>query len=134
MSSYRILKGLGLAIALGLASAPPVAAQELPPVATQQLYGAIAFSPRTGEYGWSRNNASRAEAEEIAQSNCLKRASDCQLATWFRDACGALAVGRAGWGAHWGNNREQAEAAAIDACRQHTRNCKVVQWQCTPGR
>ena len=126
MSSYRILKGLGLAIALGLAAAPPAAAQE--------LFGAIAFSPQTGAHGWSKNNTSRGEAEVDAQSNCLKHASDCQLATWFRDACGALAVGRAGWGAHWGNNREQAEAAAIDACRQHTRNCKVVQWQCTPGR
>ena len=126
MSSYRILKWLGLAIALGLATAPPVAAQE--------LFGAIAFSPRTGAHGWSTGNTSRGEAEIDAQANCLKHASDCQLATWFRDACGALAVGRAGWGAHWGNNREQAEAAAIDACRQHARNCKVVQWQCTPGR
>ena len=123
MSSYRILKGLGLAIALGLATAPQAAAQE--------LFGAIAFSPRTGAHGWSTGNTSRGEAEIDAQANCLKHASDCQLATWFRDACGALAVGRAGWGAHWGNNQQEAEAAAIDACKQHTRNCKVVEWQCT---
>lgn len=122
MKRYCGLCSLALAAALGIAAGP---------AAAEQLFGAIAFSPRTGAHGWSIGYATRGEAEENAQTNCLKHASDCQLATWFRDACGALAVGRNGWGADWGNTQQEAETAAINACRQHTRNCRVIQRQCT---
>jgi serine/threonine-protein kinase len=64
-------------------------------------YGAIAYSPSTHAIGWSYDYGSHAAAEDAALVNCRKQANDC-VTHWFRDACGALAVGPKGYGMAWG--------------------------------
>ena len=94
-------------------------------------YGAIAYSPSTGASGRSWDYRSRAAAENAALNNWEQHAGDCQV-LWFRNACGAVAVGNGGgWGSAWGNTRRQAQNNAIRRCRQFTSGCRINVWQCT---
>ena len=104
------------------------------PAAAADSYGAIAFSPATGATGWSHSLRTRREAERLAMRGCLGHAGDCRVAIWFVNACGALAVGRNGWGSGWGNDRRRAEREAIGTCSANTRSCQVVRWQCSGAR
>lgn len=95
-------------------------------------YGAIAYSPRTGAVGWSYDHPSRRRAERVAMGNCMNYAGDCRIATYFSNACGAVArASNGGWGADWGDDRESAESNALEACYNHGNNCRVVRWACT---
>ena len=94
-------------------------------------YGAIAYSPGTGAHGWSIDYGSREAAESVALQNCRKHAGDCTVPIWFRNACGALAVGPSGYGSGWGTDRSLAERYAMQSCRKHGRNCQIRRWACT---
>ena len=96
-------------------------------------YGAIAYSPRTGATGWShKNNRTRYDAEQRALNGCYKYADDCRIATWTRNACTALAVGRNGsWGTGWNVIKARAKSRAIRACRKRDSGCKIKRWICT---
>lgn len=95
-------------------------------------YGAIAYSPSTGAHGWSYDYNSRSAAESVALANCRKHAGDCVIPIWFRNACGALAVGAGnGYGSGWGTSRSIAEGYALKTCRQHTSGCAIRRWACT---
>jgi hypothetical protein len=63
-------------------------------------YGAIAYSPSTGKYGYSYNCYSEGEAERIALRNC--RAADAEVEVWVENGWAALAVGDDGsYGYGW---------------------------------
>lgn len=96
-------------------------------------FGAIAYSPATGALGWSYEHNTRRSAESTAYGNC--NAGDCRIAIWFKNGCGAVAVGNGGgWGADWGADRDPAQYLAVEACRKHTNGCRVVRWQCSGNR
>ena len=98
----------------------------------QDYYGAIAYSQDTDAHGWSYDYGSRAEAEARAMTECAKHGPGCEVATWFRNACGALAVGsNLGWGASWGEDQYAAQAEAMSICRRNDSGCDVVRWACT---
>ena len=99
--------------------------------AAAQNYGAIAYSPSTKHYGWSYDYPSRAAAESAASANCRKQASDCIVPLWFRNACGALAIGSGGYGTAWATDRSGAERQALVVCRRYTMDCAVTRWVCT---
>ena len=100
--------------------------------AAAQNFGAIAFSTGTGAIGWSFDYGSKSSAESAALANCRQHGADCIIATWFRNACGAIAVGDGnGWGAAWSNYRNGAESEALQICRRNTSNCTVRRWACT---
>ena len=101
------------------------------PAAARDNYGAIAYSPSTKADGWAYDYASRAAAEGAALSNCRQNAGDCTVPIWFRNACGALAVGSNGYGSGWGSNRRRAETYALSTCRKNTSGCSVKRWACT---
>lgn len=92
-------------------------------------YGAIAYSPSTGVYGYSYDYGSQGEAEQQAMGRC--NAMDCTIAIWFENACGAVASGPSGWGASWGPSRSAAEDNANLECGKHTNNCATAVWSCT---
>ena len=94
-------------------------------------YGAIAVSPTTSALGWSYDYGSRNAAERAALGKCEEHADDCQVAVWFRNACGAVAIGDGGWGGAWATNKDAAISRAIDACSNHAENCEWKRWQCT---
>ena len=99
--------------------------------AAAQNYGAIAYSPSTKAYGWSYDYPSRGAAESAALANCGKQANDCIVPLWFRNACGALAIGSNGYGTAWASQRSSAENQALAVCRRNTMDCAVKQWVCT---
>jgi Domain of unknown function (DUF4189) len=95
-------------------------------------YGAIAFSPDSGAYGYSTRRVSRANAQEWAMSYCDENAWDCRIAVNFHDACGAVARGRnGGWGTNWGYSRAEAQNNAMAACHKRDSGCRVVVWACS---
>ena len=103
-----------------------------PTTARADSYGAIAYSPTTRADGWSHSFSTRADAERRALRECSGRARDCRVAIWFKNACGALAVGQnGGWGSGWGNDRRRAELEAIGVCNQHSAGCRVARWVCS---
>src|SRR5262245_65613021 len=75
----------------------------------EEYYGAIAYSPTNRAHGWSYDYPSRKDAERRALAQCRRHAEDCVVPVWFRNACGALAVGSDGYGSGWGPSRKSAE-------------------------
>ena len=53
------------------------------------------------------------------------------MPVWFRNACGALAVGADGYGSGWGSSRKSAEGQALQSCRRYSGGCAVIRWVCT---
>lgn len=99
--------------------------------AAQDYYGAIAYSTSTGAHGYSYDYGSQYDAEQRALNECYQYGGGCQVATWFRNACGALAVGPNGWGADWHTSRSGAESKAIARCSQYSYGCSIIRWVCT---
>jgi Domain of unknown function (DUF4189) len=98
----------------------------------RDYYGAIAYSQSTRAHGYSLDYRSRAGAEQKAYIECSKHAADCSIAVWFRNACGALAVGDdGGYGSGWHGTREGAENNAIKSCSGVSSGCRVIRWACT---
>jgi len=96
----------------------------------QDMYGAIAYSSSTGRYGYSHDWGSRSEAEDYARSQCGR--SDCAIKVWFKNACGALAVGqRGGLGWGWSSSRGAAESVALNECQAKSSGCNIRTWACT---
>lgn len=103
----------------------------IPGAASAQNYGAIAYSPSTGAWGRSWDYRTRRTAERRAMRHCRRRARDCRV-LWFRNACGAVAVGRnGGWGSAWGRTKNAAFRNARAQCRRYDGGCRVRVWQCT---
>ncbi|HEU0221632.1 MAG TPA: DUF4189 domain-containing protein [Paracoccaceae bacterium] len=100
-------------------------------------FGAIYFSQDTGAYGYAWNYRSQEAAEDAAYEECRKqRARDCEMATWFSDACGALAIADGnGWGASWGNTIREAERKAMQTCKDFNNiGCRIEVSGCADGR
>jgi uncharacterized protein DUF4189 len=94
-------------------------------------YGAIAYSADGGDIGYSEQFANRAQAEQRAKQECGK--SDCEIAAWFYDSCGALATDDDGtWGGAQGANEQRARQSALARCaKEGGKNCKVIATQCS---
>ena len=93
-------------------------------------YGAIAYSPTNGKYGYTYDYGTRASAEEAALRNCND--ADCRLVLWFVNACGALAIGDGyAWGAGWASSQSEAENIAMSYCNREAQGCSIARWVCT---
>jgi hypothetical protein len=102
---------------------------------SKNLFGSIYFSQSTGTHGYSYDYSTQNEAEQRALKECRSAGGkDCVRAIWFRNACGALAVGDGnGWGSHWGENRTGAKNKAMKTCRGNASSCKIIRLVCTAG-
>ncbi len=101
-----------------------------------ESYGAIAYSEQTGAFGWSFEHGTQAAAEASALGYCQERqegTEDCRVLTWFRSACGALALDPSGpYGAAWGQSEEEASRNALAVCGQYGGGaCAVAQTVCS---
>lgn len=94
-------------------------------------YGAIAYSTADGNVGYSQNYGSQAQAETRAKKECGK--SDCEIAVWYYNSCGALATDDDGdWGADHGDDEQRAGKAAIAQCASvNGKTCKVIATYCS---
>lgn len=96
-------------------------------------FGAIAYSPSSGADGWSKDQPSRGAAQRAAVEGCKRHAEDCKPVVWFKNGCGALAVGGKAYGWGWGKTQALADTEAMNACSKHAKSCKVTRKVCTAG-
>ena len=110
--------------------------EPLSPLQAEDLHGSIAFSREQDGalawgIAWSFDSAGSAATEAIDQC----RASGgtlCALVGWFREACGALAIGDGnGYGTGWGSTTVAAEQDALAQCRSKNDNCRVEVARCS---
>ena|SRR5258706_16213744 len=74
---------VGLIVAFASFSIDAAAARQ----GKRQLWGAIAYSSKSGSYGYAVDRKTRREAEADAFRQC---GSNCELIRTFRDACAAV--------------------------------------------
>src|SRR2546423_14752035 len=107
-----------LAVVLGIG--PSLQAQ------SSELYAAVAYSPKTGRWGYGCNYTTKAEAIARAKSEC--GAKDART-NWCKNAWIALAISddsKGGWGSAWGETREAAQAAARKECLARNPDARVI--------
>jgi len=93
-------------------------------------YGAVAYNPNTGSYGWSHSHWSETDAANAAQEGC---GYNCTEVKTFYNTCGAVALGAnggAGWG--FGFPRQAAQNQALSYCNGVDYGCRVLVWACSP--
>jgi len=98
--------------------------------AAEDRFGAIAYSVQARSYGVSIDRGSKTEAEQVALKLC--GANDCELVLYFRNACGAMAVGPRGYGGGTGTSPTLAEKYALQSCAMYGGSgCAVTRRACT---
>lgn len=112
-----------VAVALFVLAGPASAAKQ----SKKPIYGAIAYEPthRTAGYSYDFKSAREAKVEALRQ--CGEPA--CEVLVSFRNACGAVARGRAKPFTATGATRAEAETKALRRCAERT--CEIVAWACT---
>jgi len=110
------------------------------PAAASPFYGAFAYSPSTGHYGYAFNYSIRdlAQSEALIACESNARRGDCQLLFWFGNGCGTLvrdgrsALQGATLGTGWGDTPNQANAQALQDCSARGgQACTVLETVCT---
>ena len=101
------------------------------PAMAEGLFGAIAFSPSTGQAGSAWNNDTGTLAETEAYLQC--GSEDCYTAVIFQQ-CAAIAVGD-GNGMGFAADLSSAVAAdtALANCAEYTSNCEIIASFCNEG-
>ncbi len=100
-------------------------------------YGAFAYSQIVRGMGTAYDWPDRESAENSALNSCRKlspQATDCTVALWFWNTCGALASTADGiYGTGYGARKYIAEGWAMQVCRQYGGgdNCVVQKSVCT---
>ncbi len=102
--------------------------------AKEKSYGAIAYSAKTGAYGFSDGRENKKKAEQAALKFCKQHGSGCKIQVWFYNSCGAVAA--AGKKVEWGQAATAREAAeqAMDKCTNgffKKKNCEVKASHCS---
>jgi len=88
-------------------------------------WGAIAYSTRTGAYGYAVDRATKRDAETEAFRIC---GTNCDLMRTFRNGCGAVATRARRVVSDTGASREITEAKTLRKCGDA---CKIAVWACT---
>jgi hypothetical protein len=88
-------------------------------------FGAIAYSPLTGSYGYSWGAIDPVAAERAALREC--QAEDAQVVARAENMWLALAQGRGReWGAAWEPTRALAKERALAACRRSSADARLL--------
>jgi len=109
-----------LVLALALAAGPALAQK-----AARGPWGSIAYSTKTGAYGYAVDRTTKRDAETEAFRIC---GTNCDLVRSFRNGCAAVAARPKRVASDTGASREIAEAKALRKCGD---NCKIAVWACT---
>ncbi|MCA9012552.1 MAG: DUF4189 domain-containing protein [Planctomycetaceae bacterium] len=87
-------------------------------------FAAIAYSPKTGKYGYSYEYDTRSAACQEARRHCQEQ--DVQIVASVANGYCALAVGTDGHGTGFGSTPAQARSMALRECSKRTTYGKVV--------
>jgi hypothetical protein len=124
-----MLRKLAIALALGMAAQAASAAPVSPKSQPKNAWGAIAYSSKTGAYGFAVDQPSKRSAETEAFRQC---GADCDVIRTFRNACGAVAQAQKRYVWDTGASREIAEMKAQKRCGGDS--CRTLVWACTRGK
>lgn len=94
--------------------------------AKKQFWGAIAYSSKSGAYGYAVDMKSKRDAEAEAFRQCR---SDCDVIKSFRNNCGAVARKERRFSFSLGATRQIAEQKALEKCGSS--GCSIMVWACT---
>ena len=119
--TLRILTAILVLLALLIVALDAAAARH----GSRQLWGAIAYSTKTGSYGYATDMKTKRDAETEAYRQC---GTNCDLIRTFRDACGAVAVKPNRVSSDTGASREIVEMKVLKKCGD---GCTVKVWACT---
>jgi hypothetical protein len=98
----------------------------------KRLYGSIAYGWQSGAVGWAYDFDDAPAAEREALRNCGANGNDCEIVVDFWNSCAAVAADGGTVAFGLGDDRRQAEGAAILACGEDGgANCLVQAWSCT---
>src|ERR1041385_986735 len=89
-------------------------------------FAAIAYSPKTGKWGYGCNYPTKAEAIARAKEEC---GSKDARTNWCKNAWISLALSDrspGGWGSSWGETREEAQSGARHECLARNPDARVV--------
>jgi uncharacterized protein DUF4189 len=115
------LYALVLASSLAVCALDAAAARQ----GKRQLWGAIAYSTKSGSFGYVVDRKTRRDAEMEAFRNC---GANCDLIRTFRDACAAVAAKPTRTSSDTGASREIAQMKAMKKCGS---DCAIKVWACT---
>ena len=123
-------------LAVSLAIAASAAAPGFALAQSDDRWGSIVFSQEPdGGYAWgiAWSFADRRSAANAAMGECRgEGGSACSEAGWFRNTCGALAIGdENGFGTGAGGTEAEAERSALAECRKVNANCRVDASECS---
>ncbi len=97
------------------------------------IYGALAYSPRNGSYGWSTGYDDSESANAAAMETCSAHGPGCYVVISFSNLCASVSVddeGAVSWGT--GGTRTEAQYQSQNYCRkQGGRNCEIKVWACS---
>lgn len=95
----------------------------------QYCWGAVAFNPITGAYGYAYSFFSEGQAVDAAQEGC---GYNCPEIKTYANQCGAAAIGANG-GYGWGVDVDpaRAEYAALTYCQNYDYGCQVLISSCS---
>lgn len=90
----------------------------------RQLWGSIAYSSKSGVFGFAVDRKTKRDAEAEAFRQC----GDCDVIRTFRDSCGVIAEKPRKFVWETGASREIAERKALQKCGGE---CRIAVWACT---
>jgi len=134
MKSLRNLFLLVAVSAASLSAVPRAHAGDVI-VSNGDTYAAIAYSPKTGNYGYAYACGSRWQAERLALKKC--EADDAKIVCWVNNGFCALALGddKSCWGVGWeygdGATNIDAKRSALEECSKRTTNARIVLCVCS---
>lgn len=89
-----------------------------------ECFAAIAYSPKTGKYGYSYAKRSQSAAYKSALSYCTE--ADAKVVGWAKNCYCALAESAEGYGFGYADTANEARQRALKDCPQKSSAPKVV--------
>lgn len=98
----------------------------------KDVYGAIAYSGKTQQYGVGAGDT-KDEAKKNAIKFCEK--ADCEVLLEYKNDCGALAISKDGYyGVGEAKTKDEAKEIAMKYCKEKGKSCELVASDCTSDK
>lgn len=94
-------------------------------------WGAIVYSPATGNWGMSWGADTRKSAVEAAQKSCT-RTCEKEL-SFFKGWCGAFAYSEGAWALSARSSAGEAKEQALSSCKPKNETCRILATVCAGG-